>query len=174
MSTHSTLAMVPLFCFAIALSPGSALAQQKQQVSLKSSTENNKITQQQNVEVGDVPNHIVRVYEVHRTFPNNPPMINGLKIVDEWDRGTIDLIDGHGGGPAYIAYVLENGDKVFVSGATVVQSAAGKLTATTTGHITGGTGKLGTIQGVSRGVTNFDYKTGFTENQSDLEYSVGK
>jgi len=174
MKTRSTLATAALLCLAIALPDSNTLAQQKQQVSLKSSAENNKITQQQNIDVGDVPNHIVRVYEVHRTFPNNAPLINGLKVVDEWDRGTLDLTDSSGTGPAYIMYVMENGDKLFVRGATVVQSASGKLTATTVGNITGGTGRLGTIQGVSRGVTNFDFRTGFTENQSDLEYSIGK
>jgi hypothetical protein len=47
-------------------------AQQKQHVSLKSSVSDNKITQAQNVEVGDVPNHIVRVFEVRPPFANAP------------------------------------------------------------------------------------------------------
>lgn len=158
----------------IAAPAGNAIAQEKQHASIKSSNENNKITQQQNVEVGDIPNHVVRVYEVRRTFPNNAPSVNGLKLVEEWDRGTIDLTGGYGTGPSYMTFVFENGDKLFVRGAIVVQTASGKLNSTNVGTITGGTGKLATVQGVLHGVTNFDYKTGFTENQGELEYSVAK
>jgi hypothetical protein len=170
-----TLTTMALLCWAFALPADNAVAQQKQQVSYKASAENSKYTQQLTVNVGDIPNHIVRVFELHRTFPNNAPVINGLKLVEEWDRGTAELIDGNGSAPQYIVYVMENGDMFFARIASLAQSTSeGKLTATTVGYITGGTGKFAAIQGTVRASVNFDYKTGFNENQVDIEYSIGK
>jgi hypothetical protein len=172
--TTLTLTTMALLCLAVALPAGSAVAQQKQQVSFKAPAENSKYTQQLNVEVGDVPNHTVRVFEIHRTFPNNAPAINGLKLVEEWDRGTADLIDGNGSATQHLVFMMENGDRLFARTANVVQTTSGKLTVTVVGYITGGTGKFATIQGIVRTVGNFDYKTGFTENQTDIEYSMSK
>jgi hypothetical protein len=166
-----TLVTAALLC----LVAGNVLAQQKQQVSFNSSAENNKITQSQNVEVGDVPNHIVRVFEVRRTYPGNAPVINGVKLVESWDRGTLDLIDGNGPNTSsYTEYVMENGDRFFARTNGVTQSGAGKLTATNVGPITGGTGRFAAIQGVLHQITNFDIKTGFTEVQANIEYSISK
>jgi hypothetical protein len=62
MKMRSTVATAALLC----LVAGDGLAQEKQQVSFKSSAENNKITQSYNVEVGDVPNHIVGSHAICR------------------------------------------------------------------------------------------------------------
>jgi hypothetical protein len=172
--TAFTLTTIGLLSLAVALPACDAVAQEKQQVSFKVSAENSKYTQQVNVDVGDLPNHIVRIYETHRTYPNNAPVINGLKLVEEWNRGTADFVAGNGGGPQYIVYVMENGDKVFARTTNAVQTNAGKLTATGAGYITGGTGKLAAIQGTVRLSTNFDPKSGFNEGQTDIEYSIGK
>ena len=51
---------------AAALLSGAAIAQQKQQVSFKTPAETVKYGLQQNVAVGDVLNHIVRVFETHQ------------------------------------------------------------------------------------------------------------
>src|SRR5271165_5170227 len=71
----------------------SAFAHEKQHLSYKSLPENTKFTQQNIIDVGDVPGHQVRIYEIHRTYPTNPPMINGLRLVEQWSRGTSDYID---------------------------------------------------------------------------------
>jgi hypothetical protein len=170
-STRTTMA---LLCLTIAV-PG-AVAQQKQQVSFKVLAENAKYGTQQNVVVGDGSNHIVRVFEVHYTFPNNAPVINGLKVAEVWNRGIADIGDGAGNGSTYFVFVVEGGDKFFVRNANVIQpAAAGKFVATTVGHITGGTGKLGTIQGIARQVTTFDPIAGIPgESQFDIDYSMGK
>lgn len=39
--------------------------------------------------VGDVPNHILRVFEIHRTYPDNPPVINGPSL---WSGGPAALL----------------------------------------------------------------------------------
>jgi hypothetical protein len=72
--TLTAVALLPL----IVTLPGSdALAQQKQLVSYTAAAENTKYPQQLNIDVGDVPNHVVRIFEIHRAYPNNPPIING-------------------------------------------------------------------------------------------------
>ena len=152
----------------------SSIVQQRQQVSFKTPAENMKLIQH-NVDVGDVPNHIVNVYGACTTFPGEAPVINGLKIAESWSRGIGDMIDGHGNATDYLMYVMENGDKFFVRAANVIQAgAAGMLTATTVGHITGGTGRLAGIQGIVRLVGNFDLKEHCGGIQTDIEYSIGK
>jgi hypothetical protein len=174
MNRHITLTTMTLLCLAVAVPTGNAAAQQKQQVSYKVSAESSKYTQQLNIDAGDMPNHIVRVYEGSRTFPNNAPVINGLKLVEEWDRGIAELTEGNGTGTQVSVYVMENGDKFFDRRAVVAQSASGRITATQVGYITGGTGKFAGMQGVVRASVNFDLRTGFTETQIDIEYSLGK
>jgi hypothetical protein len=169
MTTRSTIAVAALLCLA-----GNGLAQEKQHVSFKASAENSKFTQQLTIDVGDMLNHVVRVFEIRSTFPNNAPVVNGLKLVEEWDRGFGDRIDGGGPATIYTVYVMENGDKFFVRNIGVVQNTAGKLTNTIVGNITGGTGKLAGIQGNSRAIGDFNYNTGFVETQIEIEYWNGK
>jgi hypothetical protein len=155
--------------------PGKAAETLKQQhVSFKAVAENSKITQQKNIEIGDVPDHVVRIFEAHRTYPSNPPVINGLSIIEEWDRGSADYIDDNGPVTVqYTVYVMENGDRFFARLAEVVQTTAlGDVTATYVGHITGGTGRLVGIQGIVRGAAHINFKTGFNENQTEIEYSI--
>jgi len=49
-----------------------AFAQQRQHVSYKTSSENTKYVQQLNVEVGDVPNTLFRVFDLHRNTRRGP------------------------------------------------------------------------------------------------------
>jgi hypothetical protein len=170
-----TLATVALLSLAVALPAGNAIAQEKQHVSYKIPAEYSKFTQQLNIDVGDRPNHIVRVYELHTTYPpDKAPVINGLKLVEWWSRGVGDRIEGSGDGKWYTVCVVENGDRYFIQGTNVVQNVEGKFTSTSVGHITGGTGKLAGMQGITRDVSNFNYTTGFYEDQSDTEYWFDK
>src|SRR5215472_754320 len=101
-----------LIAAGLALAAIQAYAQQAQHVSYKTSAENTKYAQQLNVDAGDVANHIVRVFDLHRTHPSGPT-INGLKLVEEFARGTTDVIDNNGTSTVYSTYVMENGDKFF-------------------------------------------------------------
>jgi hypothetical protein len=172
-TTLSTLALTSL-CFAVAQPVRTAVAQEKQHVSFKVPAENAKFTQQLNIDVKDVPNHLVRIFEVHSTFPNNPPVINGTKLVETWATGIGDRVNGNGPAVQYNVFVMENGDKFFTRLDALVQSNAGMLTSTQVGNITGGTGRFTAIQGIVRIVTNFNFNTGFNESQFDIEYSMGK
>jgi hypothetical protein len=170
-----TLTTITLLCLAVALPINNAAAQQKQQVSFSTAAENTKYTDKSEVlELGDVPNHILRVFEIHRTYPNNAPLINGTKIVESWTRGIGDRTDGIGPIIQYNVYVMENGDKVFARMDGIIENGSEKGTATVLGRITSGTGKFAAIQGVVREVAKFEIKSGFNENQTNIEYSIGK
>jgi hypothetical protein len=171
MDRKATVSLASLL--GLVLSSGVAFAQQTQHVSYKTSSENTKYVQQLNVEVGDVPNHIVRVFDVHRTHPNGP-VINGSKLVEESVRGMTELTGDGGSSTVYGVYVLESGDKFFGKILQVNRNSAGKVTATGIGPITGGTGKLADMHGVVSFVVNFDVKSGFNEGQTDIDYTIGK
>ena len=64
------LRTMALLCLAVALPAGNAAAQEKQHVSFKTPVENSKYVQQLNVDVRDAPNHILRIFEIHYTYPN--------------------------------------------------------------------------------------------------------
>jgi hypothetical protein len=177
MYRRNTLALttLALLGFAIALPMGEAIAQQKQQLSFKTPATSTKYTQQHVIDVGDVPGHQVRVYELHRTYSNNAPVINGVKLVEWRTQGLSDYINNSGSGSTYSVLTMEGGDKIFVRASLVAQSAgSGKLTATTAGSIMGGTGKFAGIQGTLHTLTTADPKAGVNESQADIEYSIGK
>jgi hypothetical protein len=170
--TELSLTTIALSCLAVALPENNALAQQR--LSFKVSAENTKYTQQHAIDVGDISGHQVRVFEIHRAYPSNPPEVNGIKIVESWARGISDYTNNNGEAITYGVYVLENGDKFFTRGSLVaVQSPEEtNLKATTVGPITGGTGKLARINGMARTTTSANPKTGLNETKVDLEYWV--
>jgi hypothetical protein len=87
----------------------SAWAQEKQKISYKVTAENAKYTQRNTIDVGDEPGHQLTLFEVHRTFPSNAPVINGVKLKETWARGYADYINSNGLSTNYTLYVLENG-----------------------------------------------------------------
>ena len=173
-STTLTMTIMALLCFWIGLPVRDADAQQMQQISFKTPSGDSKYTQQVNIEVGDLPNHIIRIFEVHRIYPTNAPVINGLKLVEEWGRGAADYMDGNGNAYVYDEYVMENGDKFFARSVFVTQRTSGIINATQVGYITSGTGKLAGMHGIIRVSVNFDPKTGFNEIETKIEYTPGK
>jgi hypothetical protein len=167
-------AITTTFGLALALPPISAVARQKQHVSYKVTAENSKYTQQQFLDVGDIPGHQIRSFEIYRAFPTNAPVINGVKLKEQWTRGASDYIDNNGTSNNYNVYVLENGDKFFAHGTVLAHNAGpGKLSNVTVAHITGGTGKLTGIQGIIRTTGTADPKAGLNETQADIEYWIG-
>jgi len=169
-----TMIVAALLCFGIGLPSGRAEAQQKQQISFKTPSEDSKYTQQLNIEVGDLPKHIVRIFEIHRVYAANGPLINGLKLVEEWGRGAADYIDGNGNAYVYDEYVMENGDRFFAKSVFVTQRTSDSINATQVGHITNGIGKFAGIRGIIRVSVNFDPKTGFNEIETNIEYTTSK
>jgi hypothetical protein len=168
------VATIIVLAFAIVGPRGHAVAQEPQHISFKVPAENSKYTQQVSLPVTGSPNHIMRAYELHRIYPGNSPIIGGLRLVESWEQGIGDRFAGNGDGTSYTAFVLDNGDQFYVRNSLVIQNISGKTVATTVGRITGGTGRLTGIQGVVRGLANFDTKTGFNEGTTEIDYSLSK
>lgn len=160
-----------LLCLAAAPRAGDALAQ-PQRLIFKVEQANARYTQQHTIDVGDVSGHQVRVFEVRRTYPSNPPVINGVKIVESWTRGISDYTDNNGPAVVYHVYVGENGDKFFVTSSAISVQAPGTrtMTITTVGTVSGGTGEFFGIQGLLRLSISADVQAGVSESQVELEY----
>jgi hypothetical protein len=70
------------------------------------------ILRQYEVEVGDVPRHLLRVYDLRRVFTRRPPVFGGVAASEMRERGTADLIDQSGSQSAYVTYLLADGSRV--------------------------------------------------------------
>jgi hypothetical protein len=161
-------------CASIAFLAGEAMAQQKQRVAYTTSPENIKITQQYVIDVGDVPGHQVRLFEQHRTYPNNPPVIDGLRLVESWHRGITDYTDRNGPGTVYVVYVFENGDKFFCLEHVLSQNiGTGNVTAVA-GPITGGTGKFVGIRGTTRLFNTPALNSNVNQSKTEFEYWIDR
>ncbi len=153
----------------------SAWAQQKQKVSYKVTGENSKYTQRSSLDVGDEAGHQLVIFEIHRTFPSNAPVIQGVKLKELWTRGYADYVNNNGLSTNYGVYVLENGDSFYTTSSTMGQAdAVGKRTTVSVGHIQGGTGKFAGMKGLVRSTGASDGKAGFNETQAEIEYWFAK
>jgi len=153
----------------------SAWAQEKQKISWKVNAENSKYTQRNTIDVGDESGHQLVMFEIHRTFPTNAPVINGLKLKETWTRGYADYVDSNGLSTNYTVYVLDNGDKFYTHAGTMGQAdAAGKRATVSVGKILGGTGKFAAMKGSVRSNGASDGKAGFNETQTEIEYWIAK
>ena len=56
----------------------------------KVTAEDSKYTQRNTIDVGDEFGHQLVLFEIHRTFPSNAPVINGVKLKETWTRGYAD------------------------------------------------------------------------------------
>jgi len=72
-----------------------------------------RYVRQYRVEVGDVPRHELRVFDLTRKFTRGTPMIDGVRLTESQERGVADLVDQDGSESAYVIYVLEDGNRVF-------------------------------------------------------------
>ena len=153
----------------------SAWAQEKQKVSYKVTAENAKYTQRNTIDVGDQLNHQLSLFEIHRTFPSNAPVINGVKLKETWTRGYADYINSNGLSINYTVYMLDNGDKFYSHSSTMGQAdAAGKRSTVAVGQILGGTGKFAAMKGLVRSTGVSDGKAGVNETQAEIEYWIAK
>jgi len=173
-SRASTLLAITLIFFVALSLANISSAQQTQKVSIQSDAKNTKYGQVHDLVVGDVPDHVLRVFEIHRSYPDTPPVVNGSKLTEWWARGIADVIGGNGRVTEYEVFFMDNGDKFFAQVASVVQNSSGKVAAFTSGQIIGGTGTFAGMQGVLRGSSNIDIKAGFNENRTEIEYSFAK
>lgn len=175
--THRTTILLTCFITLSALQPGVITAQEKKTIVYRSEAAHSKFVQQHTVDVGDVPGHQIRIYEHHRTFPSNPPMFSGVRVLEVWNRAFSDYtaLNGHAWG--YSQYLLEGGDKIFARYDGTTQTTIGadgsrKTTFAGIISLTGGTGKFRGIRGMIRTTSVFDPKANVSETQDEGEYWI--
>jgi len=163
--------LIGAMCFALALC---ASAQQKQRASFILPPGNSKYTQQHNIDVGDSPEHKLRLYELQRLLPKDGPVLEGTRLVELWIRGISDFIETNGLATAYSVYVFDNGDKIFARSDLVAVTDAGKSNTLAAGRITGGTGRFKHIRGIIRVASAPDPASGLLRSSFDIDYWFDK
>ncbi|TDG16612.1 hypothetical protein EYW47_40280 [Paraburkholderia silviterrae] len=140
--------------------------------------QNSKYTQQHTLDIGDVPGHTIRLFELHRTFPDDPPAFAGVAVKDYWARGESESLGGNGPVFTYTLFNMANGDKIFGRFDGVAQATAGqsadKRTVVGTVVLTGGTGKMRGIRGTLHVLTNVDLSKGLNNTRYEGEYWMEK
>jgi hypothetical protein len=160
-------AWIAIACLGIAVS---ASAQEKQRASFVLPPGNSKYTQQHLIDVGDAPEHKLRLYELQRMIPTDGPVFEGSRLTELWIRGISDFIDVNGLATAYSVYVFENGDRFFARSDLVATTDAGKSTTLAAGRITGGTGKFRNMRGIIRVASSPDPRSGLMRSAFDIDY----
>jgi hypothetical protein len=168
-------ALAMLLAATVVCLSGQASAQGKQETSWKVPEANTSYTQRLNVEVGDVPGHVVRIYEIHRKFADPPPIFAGTRAVEGWDRGQAEYVNLNGPSWGYTIFHMANGDKVFARFSGAVRTTVGSDGKTQTVYsgttvLTGGTGKFKGIRGLFHETDNVDIAAGISETNGTGEY----
>jgi hypothetical protein len=156
---------------------GAAWAQEKFSINSTSEGVKSSYVQQHIIDVGDVTGHQVRILEVHRVHTMKQIVLDGVKVVEEWDRGFSDYTNGVGPARGYGIWVLEDGNKVFLewngtaySEPTATGSKRGTFNGST--KIAGGTGKFSKIRGMLTDAVEFDTdpQKGYSRASNKGEY----
>ena len=88
--------------------------------------EMSQYTQEHTIDVGDVPGHKVRIYEIHWNYAKGELAFDGVNVKESWVRAFSDYTNTSGPAMNYIIYVLEDGNKVFSRNAVVTQTTEGE------------------------------------------------
>jgi hypothetical protein len=141
------------------------------------SAANTAYLQQHSVEVGDVPQHFLRVAEIKRSYPDDKPNCEGLKRTYALSQVSSDYVDQNGPLQGYTVVFFDNGDKMFQQWSGISQTVldeSGNKRSQYTGvvRVTGGTGVYKGARGLFREVAVFDTAKGFNELRREGEYSV--
>jgi hypothetical protein len=160
---------------ATAFSLAPARAQERCKVDEILPATNASYTEQHVMDVGDVPGHQIRIFELRRTFPDDKPNCEGLKRTQSVAHAATDRVDANGPLHGYAVISFDNGDKMFeeVSGiAQTVTNADGSKVGTYVGvnRITGGTGKYLSVRGLLRDTVNFDLAKNYNQSHTEGEY----
>ena len=155
MSKRKTFLTGLTVAVALILVAADAFPQEQQKIFFKSSAANSKYLQQHVIDARDVPGHQIRIIELRRVYPTDPPAYDGVRLVEELSWGYSDWTNGSGRAWGYIVQALENGDKISARYdgavlATVAPDGTRKTTHSGSAIYTGGTGKFRGIRGMER------------------------
>jgi hypothetical protein len=173
-SAYLSLPLVITVCL---VGSGLGWAQDKHKIQFVNLPKNTTFNKQYRLKAGDVPGHYVRIFEIHRRYPHDPPKFNGVSVTEQWDRGYSDYTDTNGRAWWYITYFLENGDKIYAreDGTSTTQTKQGSSDSSISKFagvitITGGTGKFKGIRGLLQSRISFNPETGFSIGKHTGEY----
>jgi hypothetical protein len=175
----SALFPVPLGMAIVVFAIPTVWAQQKCKISWEAAASDSKYTQQLAIDVGDMPGHQVRVFEIHYVYPNAKPNCEGLKWTESWTRGFSDYVDRNGRVWGYEVYTLENADKIhaeFTGTTQTVVAADGskKTSVEVTARWTGGTGKYQGVRGLEWDHVTVDLGKSIIQEKDEAEYWLQK
>jgi hypothetical protein len=132
------------------ISTAAALAQEKHHVSFNVPEQNAKYNISQNADVGDVPGHIVRLFDTDNVLSPGAATVNGVELTHAYVRGVGELVNGTSvNATGFLVFAAANGDKFYSRNAIIVQNIGGKQLITWNGVITGGTGRFAGIEGTT-------------------------
>jgi hypothetical protein len=176
---HRVAVLLSICCGALLASPAAwSQAAQRTKIAFEVHAQNSKYTQQHSLDIGDMPGHTIRLFELHRTFPDDPPAFAGVAIKDYWSRGESESLGGNGPVFTYSVFNMANGDKIFGRFDGVAQAAAGhsadKRTVVGNLVLTGETGKMRGIRGTLHVLTNVDLSKGLNDTRYEGEYWMEK
>ena len=162
----------------VALSPicfSAVSAQERCKVSEDGTAAKSSYTQQHVMDVGDVPGHQIRIFELHRTYPDDKPNCEQLKRTETWEHGFSDYVGRNGRAWGYSVISFENGDKIFAefsgtSHTTVTPDGSKKSTFTGVTRYIAGTGKYQGVQGLLTSNVVFDPDKNMNQAQTEGEY----
>ena len=165
--------------FGLALTPicfSTVSAQEKCKVSDEATAANSKYTQQHVLDVGDVPGHRIRIYELHRAYANDKPNCENLKRTGVEPR-LFRLHRSQWPNLGIGRYLVQNGDKIFsqfdgTSQTTVAPDGSKKSTFTGVAGYTGGTGLYQGVRGDLKLNVVFDLDKNVNLLKTEGEYSV--
>ena len=165
------LAVILMF----SLAAGQISAEEKHKYSFVTPPGTAVYTQQHEIEVGDVPGHKVRIYEIRTKYGDEAPRYAGVRVVETWTRAISDYTDGSGRASGYSISILETGDKVFsrsetLTHAVVASDGSRQGSYTSVATLTGGTGKFSTIRGTLLSAGGGDFKVGLSNVKTEGEY----
>jgi len=153
-------------------------AQQKYPITMSGEGAKGSYVQQHIIDVDDAPGHQLRVYEIHRTYSvEKPLLIDGERVVEAWVRGSSNYTGGIGPVWSYTTFVTDKGSKIFVESIGTSETQATDMgsrrgTYHGTSRFVGGTGRFAKIRGVYVDVSKFDTdpKAGYNTVDSHGEY----
>ena len=133
-----------------------AIAQKKYTITETPDSDSN-YTKEHVIDVGDVPGHQIRIYELHFTYPKKDMVFGDIPVKESYTRGISDYTNGSGKFKTYNIYILEDGNTIITEGGGASQtnptsdgSKAGRKFSFVD-HFVSGTGKFRGIRGQQRG-----------------------
>jgi hypothetical protein len=159
------------------LTPLPTFAQQKHKFFYERSADTSEYTQQQRIDIGDIPGHQIRVYELKSVYPDESVKFLDVPVKEEFNRAFSDYINTNGRHFGYCLYTMKNGDKIHcrIDGTTqaTVNADGGKsITFSGVTTLTGGTGKFRGIRGTLRYSGFYDPIANRSGDKTDGEYWI--